>query len=129
MHYLIHIANVLYLGSYTVKDILWLRLLTIVAGSVLLPYHYLQPTPNWAAIAWNLLFAALNLYQIYLLILERRPVHFTEREQLLYGRVFRSLKPREFVTLLKLASWEETAPGGRIVERGRDLGRMMVIAK
>ena len=74
MQALIHVANVLYLFSYLVKDILWLRVLAVVAGLVLMAFYVLQPTPLLAAIAWNVLFTIINVYQVYLLILERRPV-------------------------------------------------------
>ena len=43
MDYLINIANVLYLFSYLVRDILWLRILTVIAASFLIPYFYLRP--------------------------------------------------------------------------------------
>ena len=36
----IHVANVLYLASYSVRDILWLRILTVVAALCLLPYYF-----------------------------------------------------------------------------------------
>ena len=39
MDVLIHVANVLFLLSYSVRDILWLRLLTVVAIISLLPYY------------------------------------------------------------------------------------------
>src|ERR1700756_1171105 len=99
MAYLLHAANVLYLLSYLVKDILWLRLLTVVAGLLLLTWALLQPQPLWGSVAWNSLFLAINLYQSWLLIMERRPVRLTERESRLYQLVFRSLTPREFVKL------------------------------
>ena len=100
---LIHVANVLYLGSYLVKDILWLRLLTVVAGSVLLAYYVLLPMPLWPAIAWNCLFLAINVRQIHVLLLERRPVRFTAEELALYTLAFRSFKHREFSRLLRIA--------------------------
>ena len=125
--YLIHISNVLYFVSYTVKDILWLRVLTIVAGCVLLAYYYLQPHPLWPAIYWNLLFTAINVYQIYVLVLERRPVQFNEEEERLYQLVFRTLTPRELWKLLKVARWEDAPAGTRLVARGEQLDRMMVL--
>lgn len=128
MAYLLHAANVLYLLSYLVKDILWLRLLTVVAGLLLLTWALLQPQPLWASVAWNSLFLAINLYQSWLLIMERRPVRLTECESRLYQLVFRSLTPREFVKLLALGRWEEAAPEARLVERARGLDRLMVIA-
>ena len=43
MSYLIHIANILYLISYLVKDIFLLRLVTIAGALCLLPYYYFLP--------------------------------------------------------------------------------------
>jgi hypothetical protein len=73
-HVLIHVANVIYLASYLVKDILWLRLLAVVAGSVLLAVYALLPHPLWGAFAWNVVFLLVNLKQIRMLLLERRAV-------------------------------------------------------
>jgi CRP-like cAMP-binding protein len=125
---LIHVANVLYLGSYLVKDILWLRVLTVVAGGVLLGYYALLPEPLWAAITWNCVFLAINLRQIQVLLLERRPVRLTAPELALYQLAFRSFTQREFSRLLSIARWESFAPGDRFVRRGEPLDRMMVIA-
>lgn len=124
---LIHVANVLYLCSYLVKDIFWLRALTVVAGLVLLAFYALQPTPVWAAIAWNVLFTVINVVQLVLLFLERRPVALGEREQRLYRLVFRSLTPREFVKLLAVGRWEEARTDERLVQSGQALERIMVI--
>jgi len=35
---LIHAANLLYLFAFMVRDILWLRILTVVAAVCLIPY-------------------------------------------------------------------------------------------
>ena len=125
---LIHVANVLYLFSYLVKDILWLRLLTVVAGSVLLAYYVLLPVPLWAAIGWNVVFLAINLRQIHVLLLERRPVRLTPDELRLHQLAFRSLSQREFAKLLRLAHWENVVADQRFVSKGQPLDRIMVIA-
>jgi CRP-like cAMP-binding protein len=110
-----------------VKDILWLRVLTVLAGMTLMPYFALRADPLWAAVAWNVLFIAINAYQIYLLALERRPVRLNEDEQRIYQLAFRSLTPREFQKLLGLGRWERAREGEVIVRKGEDLDRMMVI--
>jgi hypothetical protein len=71
MDYLIHIANLLYLVSYLMRDVIRLRVLTVVAASCLIPYFYLQPTPLTAAIGWNLFFIALNVGWIARLVREQ----------------------------------------------------------
>ena len=124
----IHVANVLYLLSYLVKDILWLRVLTIVGGLTIVAYYLVMPTPVWAAIAWNAVFLAINAWQIRLLLLERRPVQLDPDSLALYKLAFRALKPREFVKVLKLAQWTNVERGERIVTRGEPLDRIMVIA-
>ncbi len=128
MAYLLHTANVVYLLSYLVKDILWLRLLTVVGGVLLMVWAYVQPEPLWPSIAWNAVFMTINAWQIVLLLLERRPVRLSERDMHLYRLVFRTLTPREFVKLLALGRWEEATPQTHIVERAHALDRLMVIA-
>jgi hypothetical protein len=124
---LIHIANVLYLISYLVKDILWLRVLTVVAGAVLLAFYVLQPVPLWPAIGWNTLFLLINARQIHLLLLERRPVVLPAEALRLHRLAFRSLTPREFANLLRVGAWEDIPAGERFVRRGEALDRVMVI--
>jgi len=125
----IHIANAFYVGSYLVKDILWLRVLTVVGGLVLLAYYAFMPMPLWAAFAWNILFLSINVAQIRTLLLERRPVRFETHEGRLYQLAFRSLTPHEFAKLLAIARWESVSDGDRIVRRGEALDRVMVIAE
>jgi hypothetical protein len=128
MAYLLHAANVLYLLSYLVKDILWLRLLTVVAGLMLMTWAFFQPTPLWVSLAWNSVFLLINVYQSWMLILERRPVKLSERDLRLYQLVFRALTPREYLKLLALGRWEDAKADARLVERAQGLDRLMVIA-
>src|SRR5947209_9691671 len=109
-------ANVLYLVSYSVHDILWLRVLTVAAALFLLPYYYLQPAPLWMPIAWSVVFVAINAYWIVRLGLERRPVHLTAEEQRLRELAFPSLTAREALALYKTGVWDDIAPGKSIVE-------------
>jgi CRP-like cAMP-binding protein len=127
MMLLVHAANVLTLVSYLVKDILWLRVLACVAGAFTLLYLFTRPEPPLVAIGWNLVFFAINVAQIWILVLERRPVQLREDEQRLYQLVFRALRPREFVRLLALGTWEERAPAEVIVTAGRELDRVWII--
>ena len=127
MEYFLHAANVLYLFSYLVRDILWLRMLTVVAATALIPFFYFRPDPLLAPIYWNLLFTSLNLYWIVRLMLERRPVKLTGNDLRLYQLVFRCLTPREMLQLLKLGSWEEAAAEQCFISQGQELERLMVI--
>jgi len=127
MEHLIHIANVLYLFSYSMRDILWLRILTIAAACFMLPYFYYQPEPLYPPIFWNLVFVALNVYWITRLLLERRPVKLSDDERLLCQIAFRSLTAREVKKILKLSSWENADPGECFVSKNERLERLILI--
>jgi hypothetical protein len=127
---LIHVANVLYLLSYLVRDILWLRILTVVAICCLMPYYFTcGDEPLWAAIGWNVVFTGVNLYQIFLLVKERWPRDLKGLERQLYDGPFHSLTPGEFVKLLKVGSWRDATPGEVLVEDGSVVEHMMVLAE
>ena len=72
MDYLINVANVLYLVSYFVRDVLVLRVFTVIAAALLIPYFYFRPDPLLPAVYWNLFFIALNMWWIVRLIRSRR---------------------------------------------------------
>jgi len=69
---LITLANLLYVLSYFVRDMLRLRLLTIVAASILVAYFWMRPEPIMTIVYWNSFFILLNLWQAARLVFERR---------------------------------------------------------
>ena len=127
MEALIHSANVLYLVSYIMRDILWLRIFTVVAACCLIPYFYFRTEPLLAPIYWNVLFIGLNLYWIVRLLLERRPVRLSEEEQDLCRLVFGTITPREMINLLKLGEWRQAEPDECFIAHGSTLDALMLI--
>jgi hypothetical protein len=125
----ITIANVTYLASYSVRDILWLRILTVVAALLLIPYYAMQATPLRAAIEWSVVFIAINCYWIARLLIERRPVHFTPDEARLRELSFPSLTPREALDLYAMGAWDDIVSGTSIVVHDRAKGRFSVILR
>lgn len=124
---LINVANLLYLASYSVRDILWLRILTVTGALCALPYFYLQPTPLMTPIYWSLIFMAINVYWIVQLLIERRPVQLAPDEQRLYQPAFRTLTPREAMNLIRLGTWLSTESGEFLAKRGEELGSLSII--
>lgn len=61
-HGLIHIANLVYLASYAVKDIRVLRWLTIVGIVLLIPYYLAWHL--WEPAIWNGVFLGINLLRL-----------------------------------------------------------------
>lgn len=124
---LVHAANLLYLFAFMVRDILWLRVLTVVGSFCLIAYFYFQPVPLITPIYWNIVFTALNAYWIVRLLLERRPVRLTPDEEVLCELVFRTMTPREMMRILGLATWQTAAASECFVHRDEPLDRLMLI--
>lgn len=125
-----HLASILTLAAYLVRDILWLRVLTVVACVAGIIFNYYVPaTPLWPVIYWNLVFIAVNVVQIVIIIKERSGVHFTEEERELYETVFKNFAPFEFMKLLRLGKWLEAREGEFLTIEAKPLDNVMLIYK
>jgi hypothetical protein len=126
--YTTHIASILTLLAYLVKDILWLRLLTIFACIAGIIFNYFVPaTPLWAVIYWNVIFIVINAVQILIIIKERSDVSFTDEEKELYETLFKSFAPFEFMKLLRLGKWLEAKKGQFLAVEQKPLDSVMLI--
>jgi hypothetical protein len=126
LDYLVHFSNILMLAAYSVRDILWLRWFAVAAALTNIPYFLLQGTVLWPPVLWALVFTAINLYQIVRLYLERRPIVLSRDEQKLYDLGFRSLRPREFVSLSLVGEWKSAEAGERVVAEGEPVSSVCI---
>ena len=127
MEVLIHTANVIYLVSYVMRDILWLRIFTVIAAACLILYFYFLPEPLLTPVYWNILFMALNFFWIARLLHERRPVQLTAEEKQLCELVFRLISPREMISLLKIGTWQTAAANDCLLTGGSELDKLLLI--
>jgi hypothetical protein len=129
MEYMANFAYLLYLLAYAVRDMLWLRLITIVAASLTVPYYYFQGEgPLWTPMLWAVLFGGINAFQIGWLILDRRPVGLGADERALYDTVFWPLNARAFVKLAALAEWIDADAGDDLVAAGDVPDRLLLLS-
>lgn len=130
MNYWLHLGNILYVCAYLVRDILWLRVLTVVATLCLMPYYFCcSDQPLLGPIGWCSLFTAINIVQIVMLVMERRPVFLGEEELQIYNRVFRSLTPREFMKLIGFAEHKRAAANQVLLQQGQPVEQLILISK
>jgi CRP-like cAMP-binding protein len=123
-----HLAFVLILVSFLVRDIVLLRTISVAASLASITYNYLAPaSPLWLVIGWNLVFMSVNGVQIALLLRERRGVEFTEQEQEIYETNFKRLSPVEFLRVLRIARWEDANSGDTLVRSGQKDADVMLI--
>lgn len=123
-----HLASVLTMVAYLLKDILWLRLLTILSCFAGIAFNYFVPTtPLWTVIYWNVLFAIINIVQIGIIIKERAGVHFTEEEKELHETLFKNFAPFEFMKLMRVGQWREAQVGEVLAVEQKPLDAVMLI--
>lgn len=125
------IANSSYailLVSYIMKDILWLRVLTVISLCFEIPYFYFQPDPLWDGISWDMTFIAINAYWIGRLAYDRRPVHFTTNQKHLWQTALHRLHPRHARDLFRIGKIRTVAAGGTVSTQGDTLHELALIS-
>jgi len=127
--YFLHAANILLLVAYSVRDILWLRLFSVAASLIALPYFLLQPEPLWEPIIWSSVFAAINSFQSWRLFVERRPIKLMPEEEEIRRLVFPDLPSRKVLQILSIGAWTTVEIGERMLERGKSVDAIAVIVR
>ena len=123
-----HLAFGLIAFSFLVKDILYLRILSILASLFSVLYNFYIPLePMWLAINWNIVFVLVNIYHIAVIIYEKRPVKMSSKEKELYETMFRGLSPVEFLKITKIAQWKKYKTPLPIITQGKPVKDLILI--
>ena len=123
-----HLAFGLIAFSFLVKDILYLRLVSILASLFSVFYNYVIPVePMWIAVGWNFVFISLNLYHIAVLVYEKRPVHMSPKHKELYETMFKNMTPVEFLKITKIADWIHFKSKESITQKGHTVPTLNLI--
>ena len=122
------IANSIYVISYMLTSMLWLRLLAIIAAVSTFPYFYFQAEPLWSALFWQSCFLAVNLVNLVMLLHSMRPPNFDSFETLAYELKFSELKHHEVAPILKLAQRMSLQDGQLLLKDGDSNNRLFLIA-
>jgi CRP-like cAMP-binding protein len=123
----VNLSNIVFFVAFSVRDVLMLRILSLVGESVILPYYYFQNEKLWPPILWSAAFMMVNAVRIVAVILERRPVVLSGREEQLYRVAFSSIDKREFLRLVSLVRWVDCSPGEVIFAKGRLISHAVVV--
>jgi hypothetical protein len=123
-----HLAFGLIAFSFLVKDILYLRILSILASLFSVLYNFYIPVePMWLAINWNIIFVLVNIYHIAVIIYEKRPVKMSSKEKELHETMFRGLTPVEFLKITKIAQWKKYKTPLPIITQGKSVKDLILI--
>ncbi|MEM7226191.1 MAG: cyclic nucleotide-binding domain-containing protein [Pseudomonadota bacterium] len=126
---LIHAGFGLSAVAFLVRDILWLRCLSILANLAMgyAAYRAL-PDPRWIVVIWAATFIAINVVHSIWLISERHLMRLTEEEKRLKESTFGAVDPVLVRKLLRRGQWRDLKPEDCLVRQGIHLNSMYLIA-
>jgi len=120
-------ANTLYVISYMVTSMFWLRALAIIAAASTVPYFYFQPEPLWTAIFWQGCYLVVNLINLLIMFYSMRATNFDEDEDLAYEVKFSELKPHEVRPIFKFADRMSFAEEKLLLKEGEDNHKLFLV--
>ncbi len=124
---LVHMASLLYVIAFIIRDQLMLRILVLVATALYIGYYYFVPaTPLWDAIAWSAVLGLANVWVMVGIILERTTYRMNNEEKRLFG-VFDTLSPGEFRKLLKITQWHKSTASTELTQEGKEVDRLICV--
>ena len=123
-----HLAFSLIAFSFLVKDIFWLRIVSILASLFSVFYNFYIPAdPMWLAINWNIVFILVNVYHIGVILYEKREVKMDDKNEELYQTLFKEMTPVEYLKISRAAQWETLKPGQRLITQGMPVPDLYLI--
>lgn len=96
--YLIHVANILFMVGFAVRDVLLLRIIFVTGSFFAVGFYLQQSPPLLSSVGWSVVYVSIHAYWILRILRERRPVVLRPEEETLYQLVFGSLKKQKFAT-------------------------------
>ncbi len=128
IHIFGNLAFLLVAASFTVKDILWLRLLSITASTCSIIYNsQVSVAPLWVPISWNLFFMSLNIYHVLKIIYGNRKIQLNSKELELYQMSFSQLNKTEFAKLIRMGEWKKADTETILVSENQSMSNLMMI--
>jgi hypothetical protein len=97
--------------SYFMTNIFWLRVAAVIGLFLEIAYFRLTGGDLKAGIGWDLIFIAINIYQLFWLIRERARLRLPEKDAPLLREALSGLDDSQIAKLLTVADWKEALPG------------------
>lgn len=125
----INAAHLVLLAAYFMRDILWLRVITVAAIFLGFPYYYFQPEILWSLIGWGFVFIIINVYRIIQIMYDRRPIQFTEEHERIWKTAFHRIQPRYARQLFAAGTTKTIKSEETIVSQGDKMDDLMLISE
>ena len=122
-----HLSYVLIAVSYWLTDMFWLRLVAVVGLTLEILYFILSGGDLRTGIGWDLIFIAINDYQIYRLMQDRLSLRLPEPDRELLRSVLSGLDDAQIARLLFAVEFSAIAKGTTLTTENEPLERLFFI--
>jgi CRP-like cAMP-binding protein len=122
-----HLSYILIAVSYWLTDIFWLRVVAVVGLSLEIVYFLMSGGDLRAGIGWDLVFIAINLYQLYRLVQERLSLRLPEKDRDLLRKVLAGLDDGQIARLLGAGALYDLPAGTTLAEENEALEKLYFI--
>ena len=124
-----HVSYVLSAISYWLTNIYWLRVTAVLGLSLEIVYFQMSGGAMHAGIGWDVVFIAINLYQIYWLVDERRKLKLMKDAHLLRQGVFAGFTDAQLARLVKAGTWRQLDAGTILTHQGKPVEELVLICE
>ena len=124
-----HISYLLIAISYWLTDIFWLRVVAVVGLSLEILYFWHSGGDLPTGMGWDLIFIAINLYQLYRLVKDRLSLRLPEADRDLLRSVFTGLDDSQIARLLIAGEFCDFAGGTTLAAENEALDRNSSFAR
>jgi CRP-like cAMP-binding protein len=122
-----HLSYVLIAVSYWLTNMFWLRLVAIVGLSLEILYFLLSGGDLRAGIGWDLVFIAINGYQLSRLVQDRLSLRLPQADRDLLRSVLIGLNDIQIARLLVAGRFRDVAKGTTLAEENKPLDTLFFI--
>ena len=123
-----HVSYVLIAISYWATNILWLRITAVVGLLMEILYFRMSGGDLATGIYWDLVFLAINAYQLFWLYDEYRKASKLEGSSELVAGAFSGMSRLQLGRLAALGEWRSLKPGDVLCEQGAALKELVYLA-
>lgn len=121
------LANSLYLISYLLISMLYLRVTACAASLLTIPYFFFQAEPLWLALFWQCAFLTVNVVNLGILLYDRRKRTLTPIQNHAYKKYFSDLKEYEAFSLLNIAKEKVAQKDKKLITANQPLNELIFI--
>lgn len=122
-----HLSYVLIAVSYWMTNIFWLRLVAVIGLSLEIVYFLLSGGDLRTGIGWDIVFIAINFYQIHRLVTDRLSLRLPVDDRELLRGVLSGLDDAQIARLLAASTFTDIPAGTVLAQENQDLEQLFFI--